>query len=205
MAKQRGFYFNSSTCSGCKACQMACKDKNDLEAGVIWRRVYEITGGGWEKKGEAWIPGVYAYNLSISCNHCSNPLCMSSCPNSAVIRGEEGIVTIDPERCMGCRYCEWACPYGAPQFDGEKGIMTKCDLCADYLSQDRMPACVAACPQRALDSDDIEKLKKKYKSFDSVHPLPDSKLTRPSLLIKPHRDEKKARETSADIANREEV
>jgi len=58
------FFFDSSSCSGCKACQMACKDKNDLGPGVLWRKVYEITGGGWRKEGEVWIPGVYAYNIS---------------------------------------------------------------------------------------------------------------------------------------------
>ena len=64
MAKQYAFYFNASACSGCKACQMACKDKHDLNLGILWRRVYEIAGGEWKKKENAWIPGVFAYNTS---------------------------------------------------------------------------------------------------------------------------------------------
>ena len=205
MTKQWGFYFDASICSGCKACQMACKDKNDLDVGIIWRRVYEISGGEWKKEGEAWIPDLYAYNLSIACNHCEKPLCIDACPNRAVVKDDEGIVFIDPKKCMGCRYCEWACPYGAPQYDREQGIMTKCDFCRDDLSRDRAPACVTACPQRALDFGDINKLRKNYAGRDAVHPLSDSKLTRPSRCIKPHRDEGKARESKAVIANREEV
>ena len=64
------FYFDSSTCSGCKTCQMACKDKNDLPVGQLWRRVYEVTGGSWKKDGAAWQQDIFAYNLSLSCNIC---------------------------------------------------------------------------------------------------------------------------------------
>ena len=76
MSEQYAFYFDSSSCSGCKTCQVACKDKNDLSPGVLWRRVYEITGGDWEKVGETWIPDLKSYHLSMSCNHCEDHICL---------------------------------------------------------------------------------------------------------------------------------
>jgi len=74
---------------------MACKDKHDLGVGLIWRRVYEISGGDWEKHGGAWIPHVFAYNLSIACNHCAKPVCKDVCPTTAITK------------CMCYRYREW--------------------------------------------------------------------------------------------------
>ena len=114
---QYGFHMNSSACAGCKTCQVACKDKHDLDLGIRWRRVYEVSGGDWVQDGPAWLPNVFAYNLSISCNHCKNPVCVSVCPTQAMHKRKDGIVAIDQDKCIGCRYCEWACPYGAPQYD----------------------------------------------------------------------------------------
>lgn len=205
MAKQLAFYFNSIKCSGCKACQMACKDKHDLKVGVNWRRVYEISGGYWENRGAAWVPHVLAYNLSIACNHCIKPICRDVCPTGAIAKRKDGIVLIDSDKCMGCRYCEWACPYGSPQFDKNSGTMTKCHLCFDYIDKDKTPACVSACPQRALDFGELSDLKEKYSGIDSVHPLPDSTLTEPAIIITPHKDTERAKKEQAKIANREEV
>jgi anaerobic dimethyl sulfoxide reductase subunit B (iron-sulfur subunit) len=205
MAKQLAFYFNSSQCSGCKACQMACKDKHNLEVGLIWRRVYEISGGEWEKRGNAWIPHVFAYNLSIACNHCEKPVCKDVCPTAAITKRKDGIVLIDGDKCMGCRYCEWACPYSSPQFDEVSGTMSKCHFCFDSIDKGDPPVCVSACPQRALDFGELSDLMKKYSGTNSVHPLPDPALTEPALVITPHKDAKRAREHKARIANREEV
>jgi anaerobic dimethyl sulfoxide reductase subunit B (iron-sulfur subunit) len=205
MAKQLAFYFDSSRCSGCKACQMACKDKHDLEVGLIWRRVYEISGGDWEKRGDAWIPHVFTYNLSVACNHCTKPICKDVCPTAAITKRRDGIVLIDRNKCMGCRYCEWACPYGSPQFDKDSGTMTKCHLCFDYIDLGKIPVCVSACPQRALDFGELADLKNKYSGTDHVHPLPNPALTEPALLIKPHKDAERAKREDAKIANREEI
>ena len=128
-------HFDASSCTGCKACQAACKDHNDLPAGILWRRVYEVSGGGWTRAGAAWTHDVFAWNLSLSCNHCERPVCAEVCPTGAVRRREDGVVLLDSGKCMGCRYCEWACPYGAPRFDAARGVMTKCDLCADRLEE----------------------------------------------------------------------
>jgi len=205
MPRRLGFFVDASACSGCKACAMACRDKNDLPSGVRWRRVYEIAGGSWRREGEAWVPELVAYNLSIACNHCEKPECLDGCPSGAIRRREDGIVVIDRENCLGCRYCEWACPYGAPQYDEEAGIMTKCDLCADLVDAGTSPACVRACPMRALDFGDIEDLRAKHGGTADVHPLPPPEVTQPSLTVRPHRDAAKAREKKGLITNREET
>jgi anaerobic dimethyl sulfoxide reductase subunit B (iron-sulfur subunit) len=114
-------------------------------------------------------------------------------------------VLIDGDKCMGCRYCEWACPYSSPQFDEVSGTMSKCHFCFDSIDKGDPPVCVSACPQRALDFGELSDLMKKYSGTNSVHPLPDPALTEPALVITPHKDAKRAREHKARIANREEV
>jgi len=201
-----GFYFDSRYCSGCKTCQVACKDKNNLPGNLKYRRVYEICGSDWKRNDEgAWISGVVAYNLSIGCNHCEKPLCVASCPTKAMQASPEGIVTIDPDRCIGCRYCEWACPYGAPQYNKAKGIMQKCDFCLDYLREGKPPVCVSSCPMRALDFGPVEQLEARYGTIRSVYPLPDPGITHPSLIIRPHKGTDDAQRMTATIMNREEV
>lgn len=177
---QPAFHFDASACSGCKACVAACKDKNDLPVGLLWRRVYEVTGGGWMREGQTWTSDVFAYNLSMSCHHCAQPICVEVCPTGAMHKREDGIVAVDRETCVGCQYCAWACPYDAPQFDRASGCMTKCDLCADYLAAGKPPACVAACPMRVLDVHDG------LGAAADVAPLPDASLTQPALIITPH-------------------
>lgn len=206
--KQYAFYFDSSRCTGCKACQIACKDKNDLEVGQKFRRVYEIQSGDWVQSGAAWIPNLQTYNLSISCNHCEEPACTSVCPTQAMNKREDGIVSVDQSRCIGCRYCEWACPYGSPQFNDKIGKMGKCDMCKDLLAKGQPPACVAACPERALDFGELAELEAKYGSraqFSVVAPLPDPSITSPALVLKPHHSAMKANGTSLGVANPEEV
>jgi len=181
---------------------MACKDKNDLAPGQVWRRVYEVTGGGWKKTGNNWQQDIAAYNLSISCNHCVDPICARNCPTSALFKREDGIVQIDQDRCIGCKYCAWACPYGAPQYNPETGKMGKCDLCADYVDQGKRPSCVDACPMRALDFGDYDALVLKYGSSEHIHPFPDESITEPSLIVNAHPD---AGTADAEVANIEEV
>ncbi len=195
------FHLDSRACSGCKACQIACKDKHQLPVGVLWRRVYEVTGGGWSRRGNAWLSDVFAYNLSIACNHCQRAICVEVCPSRALTKRADGIVLIDADKCLGCQYCRWACPYGALQYDAATGRMTKCTLCADNLADGLPPACVAACPLRVLDlrtgdGDDDN---------HAVFPLPSAALTRPALAIKPHAEAERANKEAAQVTNREEV
>lgn len=203
MAARRAFRFDQTACSGCKTCQAACKDRNDLPVGVLWRRVYELAGGGWHRDGAAWRTDAFAFNLSLACNHCAEPICAEVCPAGAIARRADGVVLIDRERCVGCRYCAWACPYGAPQYDERSGAMTKCDLCADELAAGRPPACVAACPMRVLEL--VEVPEGEAAAGADAFPLPDPALTRPGLVVIPHRDAARAGPRAAGVANREEV
>ena len=129
MTTQYGFYIDSARCTGCKTCELACKDYKNLSPEVNFRRIYEYTGGDWQEDNGVWHQNVFSYYLSISCNHCEDPACVKVCPSGAMHKREDGFVVVDESVCIGCRYCHMACPYGAPQFNAEKGHMTKCDGC----------------------------------------------------------------------------
>lgn len=155
---QRGFYIDLSRCTGCHACEVACKQWNDLpprvpgQTGPHYRRVVAIEGGRY--------PNPARSSVSLSCMHCAKPACMAVCPTGAITkRAEDGIVVVDQNKCIGCRYCTMACPFGAPQF-GEDGTMQKCDYCLDRLAQGMEPACVAACPGGALHAGTMVELAK---------------------------------------------
>ncbi len=151
--EQLGFFIDSSRCSGCKACQVACKDKNNLEVGRRFRHIYEIQGGGFAPNGQgAFENNVFAYTLTISCNHCDDPICVKNCPTTAMHkRPGDGIVRVDTSKCVGCGYCSWSCPYGAPQMNTETGQMSKCDFCVDLLAEGKNPICVDTCPRTNVE------------------------------------------------------
>jgi anaerobic dimethyl sulfoxide reductase subunit B (iron-sulfur subunit) len=175
---QKGFFYDMTTCSGCKTCQIACKDKNNLEVGVNFRKVHYFEGGKY--------PAPWSYPLSMSCNHCAQPKCVANCPTGALVkRPEDGIVIHHKEKCIGCRLCTWSCPYNAPQYRKQAGKVGKCDFCVDLLDKGEEPACVSACLMRALQFGDIEELKKKYGGTADVRGLPNSTTTSPSISIKP--------------------
>ena len=188
------FTFDASACSGCKACQVACKDKNNLPLGVLWRRVYEVSGGSWQEQGDAWKADVFAYNLTIACNHCVHPKCAGVCPTDAYVVRDDGIVYIDESKCIGCGYCAWACPYAAPQYNPEAGLMSKCNFCMDNIDAGLPPSCVAACPMRVLDVTEIRDQGIESSNLtlwqlpatSHPFPLPEYSRTEPHLEIKPH-------------------
>ncbi|MCC7360709.1 MAG: dimethylsulfoxide reductase subunit B [Anaerolineales bacterium] len=185
---QLGFYFNSAACTGCKACQVACQDKNDLPQDILWRHVYTYGAGSWlpQANGVMAPNGVFAYALSTACMHCQDAQCTQVCPAGAMVKHDNGLVTINQDACIGCRYCEWACPYGAPQFREDLGVMSKCTGCSDLVASGLKPACVDACVMRALDFGDLEELKAKYGAINAVEPLPVGGYTQPSIVITPH-------------------
>lgn len=188
MAKQLGFHINSSICADCKACQVACKDKNNLPVGMMYRRVVQYGGGTWVRQGTTMVPnGVFSYSVSVACMHCENPPCVDVCPANAMQKRADGIVYVDQDKCIGCRYCQWACPYGAPVFDEAKGVVGKCNLCMDLVDQGLNPSCVDACPMRAIEFGELADLQAKYGTVNAVAPLPDAKITQPSVVITPHR------------------
>lgn len=209
MLTNPAFYFNAELCTGCKACMIACKDKHNLPQGVLWRRVLEFSGGDWIPVGKAYEQNVFAYYVSMACNHCEDPACVKGCPTKAMHKDEHGIVSVDAFRCVGCKYCEWNCPYGVPQFNAELGKMTKCDFCRDNLEKDLPPACVAACPCRALEYGEYEALRTKYGDLATIAPLPSPELTKPHLLCSPNRHSQPQGSTlgirGSRVSNPEEV
>lgn len=185
---QLGFMFDSSACIGCKTCQIACKNINDMPVGVILRRVYSYENGTWENAKLLSAPSdLFAYNVSVSCNHCASPACVENCPTGAMQKDPEtGIVWNDHEVCIGCQTCVASCPYGAPSLNSASNLVSKCDFCKSEIEKGNDPACVAICPVRALEFGDLEELKAKYGEGDcEIEPLP-SDTTGPSLVLIPH-------------------
>ncbi|MEO5338644.1 MAG: 4Fe-4S dicluster domain-containing protein [Magnetospirillum sp. WYHS-4] len=186
---QLGFVHNNVDCIGCRACEIACKDKNGLATGPRFRRVQYIEGGKY--------PDVYAYKVNMSCNHCAEPACLPTCPTGAIFkRPDNGIVDIDSTLCIGCRRCEAACPFGAPQWDPEAKLVKKCNMCVDEIASGRKPYCVAACMMRVLDVGPIEQLRTgawatkaigpKDKPVRQVKGMANPELTNPSIVFVVH-------------------
>lgn len=175
-----GFYFDMTVCIGCHTCQIACRDKNNLyNVGEIYRAVKVFEGGKY--------PSPYYYHLSIACNHCSDAKCVEGCPTMAMHYDGDGTVQHDDDKCIGCRYCTWNCPYGAPQFLEEKGVVGKCDSCKDLRDQGENPACVDACLMRCIKFGDLDELRAEYGPdlVQELPILPSESMTHPSLLIHP--------------------
>ncbi len=190
---QLGFYINQSLCTGCKACAVACKDKNNLDVGVNFRRVYSYEDGSFIKQPTGGIVhNIKAYYFSISCNHCTQPKCVLSCPVGAIVKDKEnGVVTIDQDVCVGSRLCVTACPYGAPQYNERVFKSNKCDFCLDLQAKGEEPVCVSSCPMRAIEFGEIKELRRKYGTVSQIIGMPSSEITQPNIVITPHRDAKK--------------
>ncbi len=170
-ARKLGLVIDLDTCVGCHACAVACKQWNEGGAfgplpdadpygreplGVWFNRVhtYEVERGA----GKAPM----AVHFPRSCLHCETPDCVTVCPTGASYkRAEDGIVLVDADKCIGCKLCSWACPYGAREYGEARGVMQKCTLCVDRIYNqsldegDRQPACVQACPTRARHFGDL--------------------------------------------------
>jgi anaerobic dimethyl sulfoxide reductase subunit B (iron-sulfur subunit) len=202
---QYGFYFDSDKCTGCKTCQVACKETYGLPADTLWRSVLNYQGGSWsldEATGVYAPEGVFGYYVSMACNHCAAPACVGVCPVGAIEKdGETGIVLLDEDMCIGCGSCETACPYGAPSLWEAKGVFTKCDMCAELRAADGSPICVSGCPMRALDFGELAELQAKYGNGDvEVEPLA-ADSTGPSLVLNPHRNAQKTGSGTGTVVN----
>ena len=129
---QQAFYFDGTRCTGCKTCQMACKDYKNIDLGISFRHVYEVTIGDTVKDADgAFSTTCVSYPLSMSCNHCDSPVCFEKCPQSAIIKdADTGLMSIDEEKCIGCGTCAIVCPYNAPKVDEEKKKAVRCNGCA---------------------------------------------------------------------------
>jgi anaerobic dimethyl sulfoxide reductase subunit B (iron-sulfur subunit) len=171
---QYGFYFDAGRCIGCRACVFACKDLHDNEAGesLYWRTVTT------EEFGKA--PNLRLSNQSRSCNHCAEPACVAVCPSKALSkRSDDGIVVVDKSKCIGCKACGAACPYGVPQY-GADGKMQKCDLCLDDIKRGFKTACDSACTGDALYAGALSEL---ARTWAKKSPVQLAGATHPSLLI----------------------
>jgi anaerobic dimethyl sulfoxide reductase subunit B (iron-sulfur subunit) len=174
---QIGFFIDTTRCMNCKTCEIACKDINDSAVGQRLRRVHTFEDGDF--------PDVVVYNISMSCHHCEDPACVKGCPSRAYTkRSADGVVVHDRERCIGCRYCTWICPYGAPQYDPEAGIVRKCNLCVDLLNAGESPACVAACPTRAIEVGKLSDFEGRRGVTIAIRCLPSPGFTKPSSRYK---------------------
>ena len=146
---QYAFHFNSDVCTGCKTCQVACKETYKLPVNNLYRKVYNYQGGSW-KPTEAghYVPeGVFGYFVSLACNHCTNPACVANCPTGAMQKDEEtGIVLVNAEDCIGCESCLTGCPYGVRQMNPKTNTIEKCTLCFQRKNDENwVPACVHNC------------------------------------------------------------
>ena len=148
-------------CDGCGACTQACSKAHYVPSGQQWIRVYQVqdeTGG--------------SYYLPRPCFNCRNAPCVKVCPVGATYVDPDGTILVDQTRCIGCRYCMAACPYGARSFNWvdprphianlnadfptrTKGVVEKCTFCSERLAKGQLPACVEACPEKALVFGDV--------------------------------------------------
>jgi len=142
--EQYRFHFNMTRCIGCRSCEVACNEQNGNPATIQWRHVGEIEGGTY--------PNTLRHYLSMGCNHCLDAECVKGCPVEAYTKDPvTGIVLHSADACIGCQYCVWNCPYSVPQFNPERGVVGKCDMCKGRLEEDLEPACVNACPEAAIE------------------------------------------------------
>ncbi len=141
--EQYRFHFDMAACIGCKCCVVACNEQNGNPAAINWRRVSEVEGG--------YFPMATRAYLSMGCNHCVEPTCLEGCPVDAYTKDPTtGIVRHSAEACIGCQYCTWNCSYGVPQYNPDRGVVGKCDMCHGRLTEGQTPACVGACPEGAI-------------------------------------------------------
>ena len=141
---KKGFIFDINKCVGCQACVVACQIENYTVSAIPWREV--------SVSNIDMHPDIPLFDVSMACNHCEDAPCMKFCPALAYTRDEAtGAVLHEEDHCIGCKYCTWVCPYDAPKYNPVKGVVEKCNLCVQRVSQDLKTACASACPVGALD------------------------------------------------------
>ena len=146
--EQYRFSFDMTVCIGCHSCEVACAEQNGSPVEALWRRVGELESGVF--------PDVHRHSLSMACNHCLEPTCLSGCPTNAYVKLDNGVVKHLADSCIGCQYCIWNCPYEVPVFNPDRRIVTKCDMCQPRLEAGELPACVLACPTEAIGVEKVD-------------------------------------------------
>jgi formate dehydrogenase iron-sulfur subunit len=153
--KQVSMLYDSTRCIGCRACQTACREwnKTTVEKGPSGRydMPLELSADTWTLIQLYQGENEHAF-VKQQCMHCLHPACASACPVAALQKRDDGPVVYDPKRCIGCRYCMVACPFGVPRFEWDEVIpvIAKCTFCYDRLDAGQGPSCAEACPAGAL-------------------------------------------------------
>ncbi|SNS45385.1 nitrate reductase (quinol-dependent), transmembrane subunit [Granulicella rosea] len=183
--EQYRFHFDVTKCIGCRSCEVACNEQNGNPSDIRWRRIGEIEGGVY--------PDVLRHYLSMGCNHCLDAECVKGCPVEAYTKDPvTGIVLHSADACIGCQYCVWNCTYQVPQFNAERGVVGKCDMCHGRLTAGLEPACVNACPEAAIEIEIVNKTawRKNFTAAESpglpaaMHTLSTTRLTLPESATK---------------------
>ncbi|NPD30657.1 dimethylsulfoxide reductase subunit B [Eggerthellaceae bacterium zg-1084] len=203
---QYGFYLDTTRCTGCRTCEIACRDYKDVNPDIAYRKVYDYEGGAWSAAEDGtYTSTAFVYHLSMSCNHCERPTCVSVCPTGAMHKdAASGLVSVDEGICIGCGYCHMACPYNAPKVDREKGHSVKCNGCSERVEQGKAPICVEACPLRALEFGSVEDMAKRGK-VAAIAPLPEPTYTDPHFFVRQAPDVRPAGTFDGMVANVTEV
>jgi len=146
--KRYALVLDSKKCINCKACVVACKAENGVPVGKFRDWITEERRGTWPRLMATFDPE--------QCEHCANPSCVRVCPTGASWQRADGIVLVNYDDCIGCRYCMIACPYNARYFREDLGVVDKCTLCAHRVDKGGIPACVETCPSKVRVFGDLE-------------------------------------------------
>ncbi|HWZ85259.1 MAG TPA: formate dehydrogenase subunit beta [Thermoanaerobaculia bacterium] len=152
-------YIDTTTCIGCKACEVACQEWNDLKPVATqqvgtYQTLPTLNPEYWNliRFNERDFDGGIVWLMrKDQCMHCDEPGCLAACPApGAIVQYDNGIVDVNPDQCIGCKYCETGCPFDVPRFSQTTGKMAKCTLCVDRVTVGLEPACVKSCPTGCL-------------------------------------------------------
>lgn len=143
-----GMVIDTRKCVGCYACRVSCQMQNELPVEESYIKFYE--------KETGVFPNVKNEIIPVQCQHCEDAPCVSVCPTKATYTTDEGIVLVDAEKCIGCKYCMVACHYGARTQDHNTGVVEKCRFCAELVAEGQQPACVSTCISNARIFGDLD-------------------------------------------------
>lgn len=171
-----GILNDVTKCIGCERCVSGCKGRNDLGPDRPWR--WHTSDGLTSDRWCSILRWPGGHNVRKMCRHCLEPACVSACPVAALHRTEQGAVVYRESRCMGCRYCMMACPYGIPRYSWEDTIplIRKCILCFEQTSEGGVPACVESCPTEATIFGDRDELL--LRAHETIEANPDRYIQR---------------------------
>lgn len=171
-----GMVIDMRRCIGCHACAVACKAENAVPLGVFRSWVKIIEKGRYPVVTKSFLPSL--------CNNCENPICVRNCPTQATYKREDGIVMVDPHRCIACKYCIASCPYDVRYENPLKKIVQKCYWCYHRVDVGLEPACVNSCPTRAMvfgDMNDPESEIARVIATNAVQVIKPEKDTQPQV------------------------